>query len=227
MYYASLTIDRRIDGKRPDGHPCHKVLPVDVENDKGLKVEIIQCSFLMNNFGYSMIRLTDLDGTHSDALKSDGLSFNDYGEYVINKISKNQYVAIVMNNNCNLAGIVMESGCFLTSAIPHDDNVIEWRVVGPHKTYIKKLVDRMVREGYGVNVNVSGSFDAGVLLSPMQEQYINTALERGYYDVPRTITLDELAEELGCSKSTLSVAMREAERKLIQHHVFFKSSYEK
>ena len=51
MHHAILRIDRRVYGARPDGHPCHKVLPIDVEQEKGLKVEITQCSPLVNSMG--------------------------------------------------------------------------------------------------------------------------------------------------------------------------------
>ena len=70
-----------------------------------------------------MIRITDVDGKHTDELK-EGMTSSLYGECEILKISPKQYLAMVSNNNCMLATILTESGCFLTSAIPFTDEII-------------------------------------------------------------------------------------------------------
>jgi predicted DNA binding protein len=45
------------------------------------------------------------------------------------------------------------------------------------------------------------------------------AFELGYFDIPSRITLDELASRVGCSKSTLNIILRRAERKIISDHL--------
>jgi len=52
------------------------------------------------------------------------------------------------------------------------------------------------------------------LLTPVQQRFFTEALERGYYEVPRRITLSRLAERLGRSKSSVSHALALVERKL-------------
>jgi transposase-like protein len=47
-----------------------------------------------------------------------------------------------------------------------------------------------------------------------QREAIVAAVRRGYYERPREITLDELSDELGCPRSTLSYRLRSAESKL-------------
>lgn len=47
-----------------------------------------------------------------------------------------------------------------------------------------------------------------------QREVLVAAVKRGYYERPREVTLDELAEELGCPRSTLSYRLRSAESKL-------------
>lgn len=219
MYHATLVIDRRLHGKRPDGHPCHKLLPVDVEKEKGLKIEVTQCSPLANSLGYSLIRVTDLDGTHPDFAEKVNAFKSDDGEATAVRLSKAHSMVMVLNNNCALASIVSESGCFLLSAIPRDDNIIEWRVLGSNNVVINKLLNRMRTEGYGVDKVTSKKIDLASTLSEKQEEYVHLAYAMGYYDVPRGISLEDLAKAAKCSKSTLSVALREAERRLVVHHV--------
>lgn len=47
-----------------------------------------------------------------------------------------------------------------------------------------------------------------------QREALVAAVEHGYYERPRQITLDELADDLGCPRSTLSYRLRSAESKL-------------
>lgn len=52
-------------------------------------------------------------------------------------------------------------------------------------------------------------------LTPEQRETLLTALDRGYFEEPRDITLEELADELGLSPTAVSGRMRRAEAKLI------------
>lgn len=219
MYLATLIVDRRIHGKRPDGHPCHKLLPLDVEKEKGMKIEIMQCSPLANSLGYSLIRATDLDSTHPDFAEKVNAFKCDYGEATAVRITKSLSMIMVLNNNCTMANIVSESACFLLSAIPRDDNIIEWRVLGPNNVIINRLLARMKAEGFGVEKISSNRIEVTSTLSDKQEEHIHLAYRMGYYDVPRRISLEQLAQAAHCSKSTLSVALRDAERRLIMHHI--------
>lgn len=98
-----------------------------------------------------MIRITDIDGKHSDKLQ-EGMITSIYGECEIMKISPKQYLAMVSNNNCMLASILAESGCFLTSAIPFTDDIIEWGIFSLNSTYVDMLMERMRHEGYKVKM---------------------------------------------------------------------------
>lgn len=51
-------------------------------------------------------------------------------------------------------------------------------------------------------------------LPPEQREALVEAVQRGYYEKPRQITLEELSEELDCPRSTLSYRLRSAESKL-------------
>lgn len=71
-----------------------------------------------------------------------------------------------------------------------------------------------------VTVNGIGTYDrrGGSLacaLTDRQSTAVRTALEMGYYDVPRQVTLEEVADELECARSTASVLLRRAERTVL------------
>ncbi|KAB1185180.1 MULTISPECIES: helix-turn-helix domain-containing protein [Haloferax] len=51
-------------------------------------------------------------------------------------------------------------------------------------------------------------------LTPAQEESLHVAYEMGYFDLPRTITAADVAEELGISKSAFLERLRRAQRSL-------------
>lgn len=216
MHVVRLMIDRRINGKEPDGHPCHSMLPIEL--NQGANVEIIQCSFMSQGIGYSLIKITDVDSPYevSDFMKEAPSMF---GECSVIKTGRNQYLATVVNNNCRLAQIVSESGCFLSSAIPYNDYEIEWTVFAMNSVYISNLIERMKRDGYGVRKLSSEEYDAENSLTDRQELIVNYAYEHGYYDVPKKINTDDLCAKFGISKSTMSVILRGAEKRIIGQYL--------
>lgn len=53
-------------------------------------------------------------------------------------------------------------------------------------------------------------------LTGRQRKIITTAYERGYYDVPRSVSLDSIAESSDLDKSTVSEHLRRAERNILK-----------
>jgi predicted DNA binding protein len=52
-------------------------------------------------------------------------------------------------------------------------------------------------------------------IPPRQRELLKLGLERGYFEIPREVTLEELADEMGITKTTASNHLRKAERKLM------------
>lgn len=61
------------------------------------------------------------------------------------------------------------------------------------------------------------AYSSGVpdLLTPSQEAAVRAALREGYYQVPRQLSLTELADEMDTSVSALSELLRRAERQVM------------
>jgi predicted DNA binding protein len=61
-------------------------------------------------------------------------------------------------------------------------------------------------------------------LTPRQRDVVMTALAEGYYDWPRAVTNEELADMLDISRATLLEHLRKAERKLLRSALFDESA---
>lgn len=209
MHRCRFLLDR--EELHRSGHPpCHRLLPIDFGRD-GLSVRIVSCGMQNESTGYSVISILD----DSDSVSTGHFHF-DEGECSVVKVKAGKYMAMVTNRTCPLAKLVSESGCLLSSAIPRTDSSIEWTVVGPSSTQIHRLAGMMASEGYVFTKLSSERFDHEAVLTPRQELYFTIAWESGYYDVPKALGLDQLADTLGCSKSSLNTTLRYAERNIFR-----------
>ena len=93
-------------------------------------------------------------------------------------------------------------------------------VVGPAEA-LTELVDALRdRAGVGVEVLELGRYDrrqgtAVGELTDRQYEAVETATRMGYYDVPRTVALVAVADELGVAEATASELLRRAEANLM------------
>ena len=203
------------------GHPpCHSFIPVRI-GDEGVSMRIVTCNMQDDHTGCSLLRISDA----SDSLVP-GHIVTDVGDCSLIKSRQGQYLALVTNRACPLAMVVSGSGCILTSAYPRTDSLIEWTLIGPTSGRIHDLLRTMREEGYEFKLISSEAVRDMPVLSPKQDLYFTTAWEAGYYGIPKRISLDELAENLGCCKSTLNVTLRAAERNVFELYMAANKSSE-
>ncbi|RLM53806.1 helix-turn-helix domain-containing protein [Halobellus sp. Atlit-31R] len=53
-------------------------------------------------------------------------------------------------------------------------------------------------------------------IPPRRRELLNLALDQGYFEIPRQVTLEELAEQMDITKTTASSHLRKAERQLVE-----------
>lgn len=115
---------------------------------------------------------------------------------------------------------IYENGLLIDTPIEYpDSDTIRMTLVGPQDG-IQTVYQRLgtVTE---CNVTSTGSYDpadGGLFaeLTPRQRTVLRTAIEAGYYDVPKRVTHRDLAAELGCSTSTIDEHLRKAESRIFQ-----------
>lgn len=102
---------------------------------------------------------------------------------------------------------------------PDGDLVLE---IAGDQAALQALVDGLP-EHFSASVDRLGEYDAYreshvAALTDRQRDVLEVARELGYYDVPREATVREVAEEVGCSKSTAANHLRKAEARLVDLH---------
>ncbi|MFB6254897.1 MAG: helix-turn-helix domain-containing protein [Halobacteriaceae archaeon] len=92
----------------------------------------------------------------------------------------------------------------------------EWEITAPQEK-LSKLGAQLEEFNIPFVVNeIKQEISNEQLLTAKQEDLIKTAVEEGYYDTPREITLTELAELCDMAKSTCSEILHRAEGKIIK-----------
>lgn len=83
------------------------------------------------------------------------------------------------------------------------------------RTLVEDLPDHL-----SVSVNRLREYDAyresqATALTDRQQEVLEIARERGYYEIPRRTSVREIADEVGCSKSTAANHLRKVESRLV------------
>ncbi len=118
-------------------------------------------------------------------------------------------LTILVRHTCPLADV------FAAAAHPSPPFTVqagraEWDHAGDGEELRRMLRDR------GLRITVRRvRRGRGRELTPRQREILLRAIEEGYYDFPRRITLSELADKLGISKSYLSETLAKVESKLL------------
>ena len=104
---------------------------------------------------------------------------------------------------------IREVGVIPQSPFEVRDGWVDWTIeCSAQKS--RELVQLLREEGTPYRV-VSTRATGSRMLTPKQRLIFDSALNEGYWDTPRRITLSDLAELLGLSKSTLSVHLHKIE----------------
>lgn len=98
------------------------------------------------------------------------------------------------------------------------DGEILLEIAGKHDALQELVAD--LPDHLSVSVNRLGEYDAYrepaiTALTDRQEEVLEVARERGYYEIPRQASVREVADEVGCSKSTAANHLRKAEARLV------------
>ena len=91
-------------------------------------------------------------------------------------------------------------------------------IVGTHDMLREAL--KAIPEDINVSIQQVGKYSPGTrdmlsMLTERQREVFETAVNMGYYDIPREVNQGDLAETLGCAPSTVDEHLRKAESKML------------
>ncbi|ELY51707.1 helix-turn-helix domain-containing protein [Natronolimnohabitans innermongolicus] len=177
-------------------------LTADLESPIPIEIEEIQ-----NGFVTFVLRA----GPHADPFQS-ALEDADHVEHVDRLDEEN---LLVTKPSCGAYSAIYQNHGTLRRANTVSGRQREYNVLVFRREDLKAIIDDF--ETFGtVTLGKLEEFRAtDSPLTERQREVVTEALARGYYDWPREITNEGLAEELGISRATLHEHLRKAEHTLL------------
>lgn len=178
-------------------------LTADIDTPIPIEIEEIQ-----NGFVTFVLRA----GPHADTFESE-LEAADHVEHVKRLDGEN---LLITKPSCGAYSAIYQNHGTLRRSNTVSGRQREYNVLVFQRDDLKNIIDDL--EGFGtVTLGKLEEFRASTdsPLTERQREVVTEALTRGYYDWPRKITNEELAEELEISRATLHEHLRKAEQTLL------------
>jgi predicted DNA binding protein len=188
----------------------------DISKKHNAMVKILGCVPFSSGGAKSLLEIRAskerLPGVMKDFKDSSGFSEVDMAQ-----TGKDKMLASVSSTKCAICSTMAGSGCFLISATAKD-NFLYWTVLASSNEQIKGLIERMKANGMAASILRITNISSKEELTKRQEDILRIALEKGYFDYPKRISIRELAALFGISISTLSEILRSGQKKVMSSY---------
>lgn len=213
MRYFEFTI-------RPDNGAIHPIDRILVETPGITREALVHVNALGNGTGVMLYRLrgdpealeANLDG-HSAVISSAPVAVDDETFHFYMHVKPGQPAGQLM-------AVAQKYALMIVPPLPFtdDDTGLRITVVGTHEM-LRQALEEFPDE-IRVSIEQVGEYSPDgrnvlSLLTDRQLEVFETAVEKGYYDIPRRATHKDIADGLGCAPSTVDEHLRKAESRVL------------
>ncbi|MCX6651454.1 MAG: helix-turn-helix domain-containing protein [Methanomassiliicoccales archaeon] len=125
---------------------------------------------------------------------------------------------VALLTKCRACKAILRSDCYLRSAKTKGGGLVEWRVIATREEALGQLIKELADAGCTTKLLSKKKVDDSSFVTKRQELAVRSALERGYYDYPRNVTLQEMASSFGVTASTMGEILQRGERNIIREY---------
>jgi len=127
-------------------------------------------------------------------------------------------VIVVDEHPCPIAAKFLDSGCIILSAKVFEKRVV-WDILCSKDAFLKLMGEIDDNKNYKIIEKKEFSKkDMGYNVTYSEYFALKRAFDLGFFECPKKVTLEELAKELGVSKSTLSNCIRRGLKKVLMQY---------
>lgn len=180
-------------------------------------IRVLDCRSLPDGKGvqelFEITSNSDLSEKIVDYLRQDSYVY----DIDIVRAERGRIIGSLKTHKCTACRTFAGANCFLISANSKPDGKLEWTLLGSD-TMVRSLMRELEKENVtGEVVRISKLKDEEELTT-RQENILQIALEKGYFEFPKKITLRQLAKTLDVSPATLTEILRRGQKRVIQEH---------
>ncbi|HMK84192.1 MAG TPA: helix-turn-helix domain-containing protein [Candidatus Bathyarchaeia archaeon] len=149
------------------------------------------------------------------------INFLKHDDYVydvdIVKGKPGRVIGSLKTKKCTACRIFASASCYLVSASSRPDGRLQWTLLGSD-TMVKSLLKELDDEHVVAEVLKISQLREEDEITSRQEYILQIALEKGYFEFPKQITLRQLAKTLEISPATLTEILRRGQKHVLQEH---------
>jgi predicted DNA binding protein len=162
---------------------------------------------------FEVTSTTELSEKIVDYLRQDSYVY----DVDVVKADRGRVIGSLKTHRCTACKTFAGANCFLVSATSKHDGRLEWTVLGSD-TMVKSLMRGLESEKVSGEVLRISKLKDEDALTGRQEEILQIALERGYFEFPKKITLRQLAKVLDVSPATLTEILRRGQKRVLEEH---------
>jgi predicted DNA binding protein len=180
-------------------------------------IRVLDCRSLPDGKGvqelFEVTSTADLSEKIVDYVRQDSYVY----DIDIVKAEQGRVIGSLKTHKCTACKTFAEADCFLVSATSRLDGKLEWVVLG-NDTMVKSLMQELENQKVAGQVVKISKIKGEKELTARQENILQIALEKGYFEFPKKIALRQLARVLDVSPATLSEILRRGQKGVLEEH---------
>ncbi|HUK28930.1 MAG TPA: helix-turn-helix domain-containing protein [Candidatus Acidoferrales bacterium] len=180
-------------------------------------IRVLDCRSLPDGEGvqelFEITSNSDLSERIIDYLRQDSYVY----DIDIVRANQGRVIGSLKTHKCTACKAFAGADCFLVSATSKPDGKLEWTVLG-NDTLVKSLMHDLEDQKVESSVVKVSGVKQEEELTARQESILQIALEKGYFEFPKKITLRQLAKALDVSPATLTEILRRGQKRIVEEH---------
>jgi HTH-type transcriptional regulator, dimethyl sulfoxide reductase transcription regulator len=180
-----------------------------------VEIKVLRCSARENGGGTGFFRVDTEDSVTGEevvrwVLKEDPTTIPS-----CTTISPGRHLLIMTNENCRVCRTFSGTRCIMAAGHSAEGGAMVWNVITPDPESLRAFIQELRSTGASVELLRVRRHTPRTELTKEQDNILREAMHLGYFEVPKGITLQELAKRKNVSKSTMNLIIRRAQRKVI------------
>jgi hypothetical protein len=190
---------------------------VDIATRYSCSVTVTECIPWRKKGGQALFRIRGFEGDAALAIEELRLR-DDITSVDAVEGSSGQVVGSVAMKEFWLVWAIVDSGCFLESAWSEGDGRANFRLLSGSEGSLPKLIRAIGSKGLDIEIGRIAQTSDQSHVTRKQEKLVRLALEKGFFDHPRRITLEQLAKLSDLSVSATSETLKRGEKSILKHY---------
>jgi predicted DNA binding protein len=181
------------------------------------KINVLDCLPYLEAGNKDLVEI-EVDPKYADMILEDVKKNPEVDLVDLTIVDRGRIKGAVATNQCVACCSMVGSEGFLVDSRMNKDGKIVWRLLASEKEAIRQIIADLENHRYHVELLKLTSVDMEELMTSRQEDILQIAFERGYFDYPKRISLRDLASMFDVSISTLSEMLRKGQRKIMEEY---------